>query len=345
MSASQADNTCEKPTQQTKYHHKNKVYKPLHSCFPSDDYILLKVIHFFTYTKIMADDTELRRLRAITQVLQSHTNSIQDRLSKYEDRDHVLIRKTRSYMHYLIPDDDWDDDYIYEGMHIRQLAVAFHDIEKFIKRGDLVSDTRSSGYRASGVYVFDGYCLGALSAEYDGYPHIPDHYTIIDEFPVGYWDDATLDNDHILIYYDNEVYTPREYAIDVYENADGSIPSNFQDFYWHISDPYIEFINMYRLGIYEDYKKLRHACTSDHTLDWPTKVDVECGQNVYVSVPYIAFSWSGQRYSLILEYEYTENGDSWSDKPVIPVFQTDIESSENSAEHTDHMGIVFTTKL
>lgn len=286
----------------------------------------------------MSDDTELRRLRAITQVLQSHTNSIQDRLTKYEDRDPMLIRKTRSYMHYLIPDDDWDDDYIYEGMQIHQLAVAIPDIEKFIKRGDLVSDTRNSGYRATGVYIFDGYWLNALSTEYDAYPHIPSGYTIIDEFPVGYWDDTTLDNDHILIYYDNEVYTPREYAIDVYGNADGSVPSNFQDFYWHTSEPYIEFINMYRLGIYEDYKKLKN----DHTINWPTKVDVECGQNVYMSVPYIAFSYNGQRYSLILEYEYTENGDSWSDKPVIPVFQTD---DENSTEHIDDMGIVFTTRL
>lgn len=291
----------------------------------------------------MADGTELRRLRAITQVLQSHTNSIQDRLTKYEDRDPMLIRKTRSYMHYLIPDDDWDDDdYIYAGMEINHLALSFPDIEKFIKRGDLVSDTRNSGYRALGVYIFDGHWLNALSAEYDAYPHIPSNYTVIDEFPVGYWDDATLDNDHILIYYDSEVYTPREYAIDVYGNADGSIPSNFQHFYWHTSEPYIEFINMYRLGIYEDYNKLKHARANDHALDWPTKVDVEFGQNVYVSVPYIAFSYNGQRYSLILEYEYTENGDSWSDKPVIPVFQT---ADENSTDHIDDMGIVLTTRL
>jgi hypothetical protein len=60
-------------------------------------------------------------------------------------------------------------------------------IKKIIKRGDIVENNEESGYRTSGVYIWDGKKSISLSTTPDDYGTIPIEFRVISEFPIDYW--------------------------------------------------------------------------------------------------------------------------------------------------------------
>lgn len=106
----------------------------------------------------------------------------------------------------------------------------YPDLWLMMKPGDLIEDLSQSGYRSQGRYYVDyqhnssKFKIYNLDKKFDDYGSIPSHFTSIDNFPLGYFND-----DNLMI---NNIYHPG---------------LNRQS-YWH-TDNAIIFLNAEKLGL------------------------------------------------------------------------------------------------
>lgn len=90
-----------------------------------------------------------------------------------------------------------------------------------IQRGDVVHIAVASNYRNDFKYIYDGFLLMGLDHDIDDYGSVPSTFSVIDEFPIGYWDDVI---EHNNINY----FNPTPYEDQIYANLKlvGTIYSN-----------------------------------------------------------------------------------------------------------------------
>jgi len=99
-----------------------------------------------------------------------------------------------------------------EFLSLETLKIDCPGITWSMKRGDIIEDVNTSGYRSSGVWFFDGEEIIGQNYSVDDYG-TPPKSLAFPEFPVGYWDKDNL------------------------QVSDKYAPGETSKFYWHISDP------------------------------------------------------------------------------------------------------------
>jgi len=264
-------------------------------------FVIFKIDSYPYYITIEMS-SEYRKSRAINFALSDLSHKLHQQLYEYKRKDPMQIRngvyddRTHAVIHivsmnaaneqggHVIAYDD------IESLDIHDLDAVFPGIANNLKRGDLISNSDDSGYRAQGVSIFDGETANELSSVYDDYVHIPEDYCIITEFPPGYWDPKGFDEHHTICYYTNSTGNPVE-----------------SDFYWHC-DPEMELINIKILGIEDAYKKAFEYLTNSGKSKDSRNSDVNLIECTYGDkthrYPYIDFTWDGKRYFLMIDEGY-----------------------------------------
>jgi hypothetical protein len=211
--------------------------------------------------------SELQKALAFNIVLLETVHDLKTELMEYRSQDPMIAHDMHAYIHVV----SFEHTTLpHTGMILNDIVgLNLHDLESFfptmsedIKRGDLISNADESGYRASGVYIFDGHEVQPLSINLDEHGHIPPEFCIITEFTPGFWHANGFD-DRCMRY------------IGIDENTK-------PDLYWH-SEPEIEFINLKKLGIEKQFREIND--------NWG---DLEDASHI------IDFMWHGKRYLLLV---------------------------------------------
>jgi hypothetical protein len=203
---------------------------------------------------------ELRRARAFNMVLLEIVHNFGTELTEYRSQDPMIARDTHACIHIVsfdhtpLPHADMMLNDVM-GLNIYDLESFFPTMSDDIKRGDLISNADESGYRASGVYIFNGQEVQPLSMMYDEHGHVPSDFCIITEFAPGFWQPIGFDS--------------------CYMNYKGVDENTKPDLYWH-AEPEIEFINLGKLGIEEQFHEIIKS----------------------LKLGMIDFAWMGKRYLL-----------------------------------------------
>eukprot|EP01033_Poteriospumella_lacustris_P003423 gene3423-2532_t len=72
-------------------------------------------------------------------------------------------------------------------------------IRAMARRGDLLENVASAGYRSTGIRVFDGKRIIDLDYDVDDYGQLPPDFVVYGEFNPHYWDYATMNVNNTLV--------------------------------------------------------------------------------------------------------------------------------------------------
>lgn len=72
-------------------------------------------------------------------------------------------------------------------------------LRPYLRRGDLLENVAESGYRSSGLYMYDGKNVTHLGDDLDDYGCIHKDYVIYKEFNPHYWDFSTMNVHNLLV--------------------------------------------------------------------------------------------------------------------------------------------------
>jgi hypothetical protein len=75
-----------------------------------------------------------------------------------------------------------------------------------LRRGDLLENTALSGYRAEGLFIFDGTNAVVLDNSLDDYGNVPRDYAIYRDYNPYYWDYRSMNYNNMLV---PELLAPR----------------------------------------------------------------------------------------------------------------------------------------
>lgn len=89
-----------------------------------------------------------------------------------------------------------------EGDGEEEATISKADLKKlkpFLRRGDLLENVADSGYRSSGVRMYDGKKVVDLCYDYDDYGSVGPEFVVYREFNPCYWDYSSMNVNNMLV--------------------------------------------------------------------------------------------------------------------------------------------------
>ena len=91
-----------------------------------------------------------------------------------------------------------------------KIEELYPGFRKYLKRGDIIEDISTSGYRRQGVYMYDGENVIDLNYEKDEYGSPSKEFLVFKEFPPDYWENFYMDENSYKKLNINNIYCPNE---------------------------------------------------------------------------------------------------------------------------------------
>lgn len=94
--------------------------------------------------------------------------------------------------------DEEEDDGDSPGIY-KMDKKSFQKLRPYLRRGDLLENVLESGYRSSGLYIYDGKNVTHLGDDLDDYGCMHKSYVIYKEFNPHYWDFSSMNVHNLLV--------------------------------------------------------------------------------------------------------------------------------------------------
>ena len=152
------------------------------------------------------------------------------RTTSYTSDNMITFRDDRATVHLFdalsrLNTDGWSRDDIMEYTSILQpnmfnvqdmLALRPH-----LKPGDLLEEVNMAGYRCSGVFIYDGEAITALSDDLDDYGDPGPQFVVFRDFNPYHWDLRSMNLNNMLV--------PTRGEFSMYWHSTGFLPSVYLD--------------------------------------------------------------------------------------------------------------------
>lgn len=109
------------------------------------------------------------------------------------------FREDRASLHFFQSDEEYPIKFIDENGAYKFNPDDMSILQPYLRRGDILENVLSSGYRAQGLYIYDGEKVVELDDKLDDYGNIPSQFVVYRDFNPHYWAQGEMNYNNVLV--------------------------------------------------------------------------------------------------------------------------------------------------